>query len=166
MRVLSALAFALALCAWGGAAQAHDSHVGDLHLDHPWIPETPPGASTAAGYLEISNQGDEPDRLLAVRCAFARSAELHEVTIDDSGTMQMRPLSHGLEIPPGATIKLARGGYHLMFMHVLERPVAGDMLPVTLVFEQAGEVEAMFLVQGAGEAGMEMGDHMHMENAQ
>lgn len=163
MRFLSALALALALCAWGGAAQAHGTRVGDLELEHPWIPEPPPGAPTAAGYLEITNEGSVPDRLVAVRCAFAQDAQIHEITFDASGTMQMRPLSEGLEIPAGATVELARGGFHLMFMHVAERPEAGDMIPVTLVFEHAGEVDLMFMVQAAGEDAMESDDHMDMD---
>ena len=163
MRLFPTLALTLALVAFGGAALAHDLRVGDLELGHPWIAEAPPGAPTAAGYLDIANQGETPDRLLAVRCAFAERAEIHEMTIDDAGTMQMRPLPQGLEIPGGETVSLERGGFHLMFMHVMERPVAGDMIPVTLVFEHAGEVEAMFMVQKAADGGMEMDGEMEME---
>jgi len=170
MSFLRPLALALALVVPALAAQAHSAHGGDLELDHPWIAETPPGAPTAAGYLEITNHGDSADRLLEVRCSFADSADVHEVVIDDAGTMQMRPLPEGLEIPAGATVKLHRGSFHLMFMHVMERPVAGDMIPVTLVFEHAGEVDVMFMVQRAADGGMDM-DHdmdgeMELESGQ
>jgi periplasmic copper chaperone A len=160
MRFLRPLALVLVLMATGGVASAHEFEIGDLELDHPWIAEPPPGAPTAAGYLEITNESDAADRLIAVRCVFARKAEIHEVTIDAAGTMQMRPLPDGIEIPAGGTVTLARGGYHLMFMHVAERPVAGDMIPVTLIFEHAGEIDVMFSVQ---KPGMQDDDHMDMD---
>ena len=166
MRFLPAFTLALGLVAFATAARAHDLNVGDLELGHPWIAEAPPGAPTAAGYLVITNVGETADRLLAVRCAFAERAEIHEMAIDDAGVMQMRPLPQGLEIPGSGTVTLERGGFHLMFMHVMERPVAGDMIPVTLVFEHAGEVEAMFMVQKPADGGMETHGDMEMESGQ
>lgn len=160
MHFLRPLALVLAVMVTAGAAYAHEFQAGDLELDHPWIAEPPPGAPTAAGYLAITNEGEEADRLMAIRCAFAEKCEIHEMTIDDAGVMQMRALPEGIEIAPGTTVKLARGGYHLMFTHVAERPVAGDMIPVTLVFEHAGEVDVMFSVQ---KAGTQDDDHMDMD---
>ena len=44
----------------------------------------------------------------------------------DGGVMKMRELKNGLEIPPGATIELKPGSYHIMMMN-LSRPLAkGD----------------------------------------
>ena len=163
MRFLRTLALLAVAVATAGAAAAHEFHAGDLSIDHPWIAEPPPGAPAAAGFLVITNDGNEADRLIGVRCDFADRCEIHEMKIDDAGVMQMRPLKEGLEIPAGQSVTLAKGGYHLMFMHVAERPVAGDMIPVTLVFEHAGEVDLMFSVQKHGDDAMD--DHMEMDGS-
>ena len=163
MRFLRTLTFLAAAIATAGAAAAHEFHAGDLSLEHPWIAEPPPGAPTAAGFLVITNDGNAADRLIDVRCEFADRSEIHEMKVDDAGVMQMRQLADGLEIPAGQSVTLAKGGYHLMFMHVTERPVVGDMVPVTLVFEHAGEVDLMFSVQAHGDDAMD--DHMEMDGS-
>ena len=50
----------------------------------------------------------------------------------NDGVMTMRPIDGGLTIEPGKTVKLAPGGYHLMFLE-LESPFKqGDTVAVTL----------------------------------
>ena len=43
----------------------------------------------------------------------------------DGNVMRMRELEKGLEIPPGATVELKPGGFHIMFMG-LKAPFAKD----------------------------------------
>ena len=77
--------------------------------------------------------------------------------------MKMRELAEGLEIPAGATVALAPGGYHIMFMGLNQAFVEGESITITLVFEKAGSVEVELPVLGtaadsAGHGAMEM-DH-------
>ena len=70
----------------------------------------------------------------------------------DGNVMRMRELDKGLEIPPGATVELKPGGFHIMFMG-LKAPFAKDAkVPLTLVFEKAGsiDVELPVAAMGAG----------------
>ena len=53
----------------------------------------------------------------------------------------MRELPEGLPIPAGATVELAPGGLHMMFMELKQPLLAGDQIKVKLTFEKAGEVE-------------------------
>ena len=75
--------------------------------------------------------------------------EIHEMQMDGS-VMRMRELAKGLDIPPGATVMLKPGSYHIMFME-LKAPLAKDAkVPVTLVFEKAGSIDVQLDVQAMG----------------
>jgi copper(I)-binding protein len=138
----------------GGMACAHDLTVGDLQFIHPHIPQPAATAQVAGGYLAISNEGAQADRLLGVSSAIAKSVSLHQSRVDANGVASMSPVKV-LEIPAGDTVLLEPGGYHIMFMG-LTRPFSeGDMLPVTLTFEKAGAIEMEFMVDPAGGTAME-----------
>ena len=139
---------------FASAAAAHDYKIGSLEIDHPWTRATPPTAKAVGGFLTITNKGTTPDRLIAARSPASTKVEIHEMKMDGS-VMRMRELENGLEIPPGATVALKPGGYHIMFMD-LKAPFAKDAkIPVTLVFEKAGSVDVVLAVQemGSGQAG-------------
>jgi hypothetical protein len=140
-------------------AQAHSVKVGALSITDLWTRATPPKAPTAAGYLTIENAGAEPDRLTGVTSPFAGSATIHEMSTKD-GTMIMRPVEAGVEIPAGGTIALAPGGFHIMFMDLKEAFVEGAKVAVTLTFEKAGNIETFLHVLSLGARGPE-GDHPH-----
>lgn len=112
-KTMIAAAFALAFSAT--AALAADIKVGDLEIKDAYARATAPGAPVAGGYMTITNHGKEADRLVGGACDFAGKVEIHEMKMD-GGTMVMRPVEGGLEIPPGATVELKPGGYHVMFM--------------------------------------------------
>ena len=132
-------------------AFAQDYKVGSLEIVNPWTRATPPSAQSGGGFLTITNKGTTPDRLVAVRSAAANKAEIHEMKMDGN-VMRMRELEKGLEIPPGATVELKPGGYHLMFME-LKAPFAKDAkIPATLVFEKAGSVDVELSVAAMGAA--------------
>ena len=73
----------------------------------------------------------------------------------------MRPVKGGLSIPPGQSITLAPGGYHLMMTELKGPLKKGDKLVATLMFEKAGEVKATFDVQGIGAMGSSSGQMDH-----
>lgn len=55
--------------------------------------------------------------------------------------MGMRELEDGLELPAGEEVSLEPGGYHIMLLELGQPITEGDTIPVTLEFENAGEVE-------------------------
>jgi len=88
--------------------------------------------------LKITNEG-APDRLLSVQ-----SAEAERVMVMGAST------DAGLPVPAGATPSLAMDGAHGMLMG-LGDVAEGRLVPVTLVFENAGEVSTRArLASGAG----------------
>ena len=133
------------------AASAHDYKLGDLSIGHPWSRATPAGARVAAGYLSITNSGAAPDRLVAVESPAAARVEIHESSEKD-GVATMRPVE-AIAVAPGETVKLAPGGYHLMFMQPKVPFKQGDRVEGTLRFEKAGTVAVVFHVEGIGAQG-------------
>jgi copper(I)-binding protein len=131
------------------AANAKDFHAGSLDLVNPWTRATPKGASVAAGYLTIKNNGTTADRLVGGASEAAARVEVHEMTMDN-GVMKMRPIKGGLEVKPGETVELKPQGLHLMFIGPKKPLKQGDQLKATLQFEKAGNVELDFDVTGMG----------------
>lgn len=153
MRKFAFAAAALAAALSTLPAAAADVAAGDLRIASAWSRATPPSAPTGAGFLEIKNVGDADDRLLAVDCACAELSQVHEMKME-GGVMQMRELADGLPIPAGATVELAPGGNHLMFIHLKAPFKEGEAFTATLTFERAGKVEVPFDVTGLRGKGM------------
>ena len=133
--------------------------LAQVTIDKPWVRATPPGAQVAGGYLQIRNAGAAADRLVAASSPAAGRVELH-VHVNDNGVMRMREVP-GYDVPAKGSFELKPGGAHLMFME-LKRPFKeGDRVPVTLKFEKAGEISAVFQVgaMGGGAAPKAAGGH-------
>ncbi|MGJ3262960.1 MAG: copper chaperone PCu(A)C [Salinarimonas sp.] len=156
----AALALALAAAPALPAFAADTFEAGDIRVETPWSRATPGAAPVAGGYLTIVNTGSEPDRLVGGSAEIAERFEVHSMETVD-GVARMAPVEGGLEIPPGASVALAPGGYHVMFMG-LRRPLAeGESFEGTLVFERAGEVPVTFAVGALGSRMPPMGHGAH-----
>ena len=128
---------------------AHDYKIGGIEIVQPWSRATPSTAPSAGGFLTLTNKGDVPDRLIAIESPAAKQTEIHEMKMDGA-VMRMRELENGVVLPPGQTIELKPGGYHVMFMG-LKAPFAKDQkVPATLVFEKAGRIDIEFQVDALG----------------
>lgn len=127
------------------AAQAHEFSLGDLHIAHPWSREMPPSAPTAAAYFVVHNQGAGAERLLGAETPVAGKAQLHQ-HLNRDGLMKMEHVP-AVAIPAGGAAAFVPMGYHVMLFD-LKRPLRdGDRFPLTLQFEQAGEVTVEVVVQ-------------------
>ena len=148
----------------GDAPADHGHHggdtitVGDLELTAAFARATLPNAPVAGGYVTVTNTGQEADRLVSAQSSFSPDVQIHEMAVVND-VMQMRQLPEGLEIPAGETVTLAPGGLHMMFMNISAPFVEGETVPVTLVFEKAGEVEIALAVQAFGASGMDHSAH-------
>lgn len=130
----------------GTTVLAHHYQHGDLTITHPWARATPPGTTVGGGFVTIHNGSGEDDTLLGGTAAFARDVQIHE-TREQDGVMKMRHLADGLVIPAGESRSLAPGSYHIMFMGLESPLVDGERVPVTLMFENAGDIEVEFAVE-------------------
>ena len=119
---------------------------GDLSIDSPYTRTTPPAAPVAGGFMKITNNGKEADTLIGGKVNFSEVVEIHEMPMID-GVMHMRQLENGLEIPPGESVELKPGGFHVMFIKLQEQMKEGDSHKATLTFAKAGDVDVEFIVK-------------------
>ena len=64
--------------------------------------------------------------------------------------MKMRELTKGLDIPPGATVELKPGSYHVMMMNLSRQMTKGERVKGSLTFEKAGKIDVEFAVEAVG----------------
>lgn len=98
------------------------------------------GQSNGAAFMVVHNDGTAADRLIDVRSDAAARVELHTHSMDASGMMKMTKVDEGFALPPGSSVVMERGGNHVMMMGLAAPLVAGQTIPITLVFEKAGEI--------------------------
>ncbi len=141
MKTLIATTLALAL---PSLAAAHDYMLGDLQIIHPRVFATAATAKTGGGYVTIANDGETDDALIGVRGDFPK-VEVHE-SYEEDGVARMRHIEK-LAIPADDIVELAPGGYHVMFMGLSDPFEMGDEIPLTLIFEKAGEIDIVLKVE-------------------
>jgi periplasmic copper chaperone A len=138
------LFFAIALSVGALGANAHEYKLGNIAIEHPWARPTLPGQGGGGAYLGLRNGGTVPDRLLGASMEGA-TVQVHEMRMEGD-VMRMREIGT-LDLPAGATVKLAPGGYHLMLMGLKAPLKIGEKVPLKLRFEKAGEIEVMVNVE-------------------
>ena len=142
---LLAVALMLPVASAGAQERSPDA----ILVERAWTRAVGATAPTAAGYMTVTNRGGTPDRLVSARSPMARSVEIHDSSVAD-GVMRMRPLPDGVALPPGATLRLAPGGLHLMLIAPTGGFTRGGRVPVTLSFDRAGDVTVELEVAAAG----------------
>ena len=129
-------------------AIAHDYKVGAISIDHPWARASMGMAKAGAAYMVLTNDGSAPDRLVSAFAEVADAVELHTHLMED-GVMRMRQVQ-AIEVAPGAPSVLEPGGLHVMLIGLKEPLAAGESFPMTLTFEQAGEITVEVAVEAMG----------------
>jgi hypothetical protein len=136
MSIKSTVLAALAATTFAMPAIAQDIMVKD-----PYARSSAMSAKSGAAFMMIENTGDADDRLIAAASPAAEMVQLHTHEEDDMGVMRMIHVEEGFAVPAGETLMLKRGGHHVMFMGLTAPFEQGDMIPLTLTFEEAGEME-------------------------
>jgi copper(I)-binding protein len=145
-------AVAAGLAGWPpSAAQAREYAVGKIKIEHPWLRAPLEGETRAQLYMLVSNAGDRPDRLIAVKSADFGSAQFHIAP-------HFAAREEAIYLPPLSKATLAPGGSHVELVDISKMNPVGEAAEMTLVFEQAGAV--------AINASVEAPDAMHAQDAE
>lgn len=125
----------LRACAITAGMALSASAFSQINITGPWVRSTVPGQSVAAAYMDISS----PVGVALVRGSSpaAKSVEIHEMRMEGS-VMKMREVPR-IDVPAGKTVRLRPGSYHVMLIDILKPIQKGDIVPISLVFEQAGK---------------------------
>jgi hypothetical protein len=144
-KIVFAMAAMLAFHAAGALAQSK------VEIAEPWARATIGQSRNTAAYLQLTNRGAEPDRLVGASTPVAGKVELH-TTVREGDVMRMREMK-SVELKPGQTVTFAPGGMHVMLLDV-EPLAAGKTFTLTLDFEKAGKQDVTVAVrQATGQGG-------------
>ena len=119
----------------------------------------------AAGYFTLANGSGQPARLVGARSPACGSLTLHQTVRQHTmsamsgmdpqnpahgmpGMSMMQPVD-GVPVAAHGTIRFMPGGYHLMCEQPTDAVRPGQSIPVTLLFEPGGSLDAAFPVRSA-----------------
>lgn len=121
-------------------ALATPALAGDIMVMDPYARSSSMNAASGAAFMMIHNHGASDDRLVSAASPVAKKVELHTHLEDANGVMKMMHVEEGFELPADGMIMMKRGGHHVMFMGLNTPFEQGKTIPLTLVFEKAGEM--------------------------
>lgn len=104
-----------------------------VQVSQPWVRATVPHQPATGAFMQL--QSTAPLQLIAVDSPVAKTVELHEMRLGND-IMRMRQVA-GIAVPPGQTVALQPGGYHVMLIGLHQPVTAGQQVPLTLTFETA-----------------------------
>ncbi|WP_417700833.1 copper chaperone PCu(A)C [Pseudophaeobacter sp.] len=159
MSLKSVLFAAVAAVSLAGAASAEGAKI---MVQDQYARVSTKMATSGAAFMNIMNMSSEADQLLAVRSDVAKRVELHTHMESGDGIMKMVHVEDGFAIPAEGSHLLQRGGDHVMFMGLTETLEHGDVVPLTLVFQNAGEISIEIPVDLERKPGQ--GGHMKHTN--
>ena len=123
----------LAACSSGGGTP------GTMTASSAWARPSTGMDRAAAAYVVITNGTGQADALVGASSPAAKTVEVHETTVGDSGMMAMKPVT-SVPIPVGGTLELKPGSYHIMLIDLTSELKAGDTIQLTLTFAKAPPV--------------------------
>ena len=133
----------------------------------PWVRATVSQQKATGAFMRLTPEKNA--RLVAASSPVAGVVEIHEMAMEND-VMKMRQIP-GLDLAAGRTTELKPGGYHVMLMDLKQQMKGGDVVPITLVFEDDAkkrftqEIKAPVTALGGGNAAMKPGmDHGGMKH--
>jgi copper(I)-binding protein len=128
----------LAVLSLAPYAQAHDTHAGDLLLDHAYAVPSAPGEPHGKAYLRgIKNTGGQADRLLSASTPIAAAVDLQSL-MKHGKDLHAQTVT-AIELPPNTTTLLRHTGDYQLLLRDLKQPLKdGDRFELTLNFARAG----------------------------
>ena len=153
MKKLSLLAAGLLFSAGVLAAAADNVSVQD-----PYVRLAPPNAPATGAFMVIKNNGDKDVKVLKADNPVSKVTELH-THLHEGGVMKMRPVA-AIEVKAKGQVALQPGGLHVMMIDLKAPMKEGDVVPITLTFDDGSSKQVDAKVVRPMAAGMPM-EHKH-----
>jgi copper(I)-binding protein len=128
MKQLSVLAASL-MFSTGVLAGAADN----VSVQDAYVRLAPPNAPATGAFMVIKNNGDKDVKVLKADNPASKVTELH-THLNDGGVMKMRPVP-GIDIKAKGEAVLKPGGLHIMMIDLKAPMKEGDVVPMTLTFD-------------------------------
>jgi periplasmic copper chaperone A len=164
IREITALMALAACCAIPFATHAQVDLIKQIKKDHAektgkkpapqlnasvtdlWVKTTVPGGSVSAAYMKI--KAPLALKLVKVETAIAGIVEIHDMKMND-GVMEMKAID-AIDVPANKVVELKPGGMHVMLLKVNKPIKTGDVVPLTLTFEDANKRAVSLSVEAIG----------------
>ncbi|MDR2239028.1 MAG: copper chaperone PCu(A)C [Zoogloeaceae bacterium] len=108
-----------------------------ITVDDPYVRLAPPNAPATGAFMVIKNSGSADVKLIKADNPASKATELH-THINDGGVMKMRPVA-SIDIKAGGEAVLKPGGLHVMMIDLKAALKEGDVVPITLGFDDGSE---------------------------
>lgn len=149
---LVVLSFVLSACASGSAAEKTSS----IEVSNAWVrtvggmqpaegsgpagmkPKEDAGPATGM-FMILKNNGSADDKLIKAESDVAKMVQIHLTEIDANGVSSMHEVD-GVDIPAGGSAELKPGSYHVMLIGLKQELKEGDLVTVTLTFQNGGQI--------------------------
>lgn len=115
-----------------------NSFAAGIQVSNEYVRATPPHAKNSAAYLTISNETDKAVKLIAASSDISERVELH-THLKEDGMMKMRQVESILIDANGSTT-LQAGSNHIMFLGLKEELLEGQLIRLTLSFDNGEEM--------------------------
>ena len=154
MKKLSLLLASLLVSA-GALAAAADM----VTVDEPYVRLAPPNAPATGAFMVIKNAGDKDVKVVKVDNPASKATELH-THLNENGVMKMRPVA-AIEVKSKGETALKPGGLHVMLINLHAPMKEGDVVPITLTFDDGSSKKVDAKVVKTMAAGMPAMEHKH-----
>jgi len=151
--LLLVLSFVLSACASASSAEQTSS----IEVSNAWVrtvggmqpkeasasatgmqPKEDSGPATGM-FMVLKNNGSADDKLIKAESDVAKMVQIHLTEIDANGVSSMHEVD-GVDIPAGGSAELKPGSYHVMLIGLKQEIKEGDMVTVTLTFQNGGQI--------------------------
>lgn len=116
-----------------------------LLVEHAFIAQPPPGAMVAAGYMRVTNTGNQSVTVTGATCETFGEVDIHQSVVEN-GVARMVPQT-SLVIAPGESVEFKHGSYHVMLMSPQIELSVGNNVELQLQTD-AGPVDVSLTIMG------------------
>lgn len=109
-----------------------------VSANDPYVRAVPPGQPNSAAFMTLENKDGAGHAVVNGSSPAAKVVELH-THIHKDGMMMMRRIDK-VDIPANGKTELKPGGLHVMLIGLKQELKPGEMIPVTLEFEDGSKI--------------------------
>lgn len=131
----------------------------NVAVQDAYVRLAPPNAPATGAFMVIKNNGDKDVKVLKADNPASKVTELH-THLNEGGVMKMRPVP-AVDIKAKGEAVLKPGGLHIMMIDLKAPMKEGDVVPITLTFDDGSAKTVDAKVVRPMAAGMPMMDHKH-----
>jgi copper(I)-binding protein len=103
----------------------------------PYVRAVPPGQPNSAAFMQLQNNSTTKHAIVKAESPVSNVVELH-THIMEGGVMKMRQVKQ-IDVPAQGRTTLKPGGLHVMFLGLKSELKSGQLVPVTLIFEDGSK---------------------------